>query len=78
MMRYDPLLGILRTLTNIKAGPGEADSDDEDEEDEDMLIAPTFAVPNCQHHVPPEGALVIPDPIESYCQSLPKGAKPDP
>ena len=56
----------------------EADSDDEDEDEKEMPIAPTFAVPNCQHRVPPEGALVIPDPIESYCRSLPKGAKPDP
>ena len=62
--RYDPLLEILWTLTNIKAGPREADSDNEDEEDVDMPIALTFAVPNSQHHVPPEGALVIPDPIK--------------
>ena len=53
-----------------------ADSDDED--NEDIPIAPTFAVPNCQHYVPPERALVIPNPIESYCRSLLKGAKPNP
>ena len=50
------------------------DSDDEDE----VPIFPTFAIPNSQHRVPPDGALVIPDPIEAYIRSLPPGTSPDP
>ena len=50
------------------------DSDDEDE----VPVFPTFAIPHSQHRVPPDGALVIPDPIEAYVRSLPPGTSPDP
>jgi Aspartyl protease len=33
---------------------------------------------NSRHRVPPEGALVIPDLIETYVRSLPRGKVPDP
>ena len=52
------------------------DSDDEDTSE--TLAIPTFAIPNAQHRTPPEGALVIPDPIETYVRSLPTGTIPDP
>ena len=38
----------------------------------------TFAIPNIQHRVPPEGTIIIPDPIETYVKSLPPGTTPDP
>jgi len=50
------------------------DSDDDDDEPE----APTFAIPNSQHRVPPEGAIIVPDPFELYVRSLPPGVLPDP
>ena len=68
--------GSKEPTVDIAAFVRAEDSDDED--DEEMPVAPTFAIPNCQHRVPPDGAFVIPDPIETYCRSLPKGAKPDP
>ena len=50
-----------------------------DEEDKAEIPAvPTFAIPKSQHRVPPEGAIVIPDPIETYIRSLPTGTHPDP
>lgn len=53
--------------------------EDSDEEDDfEIPATPTFAIPNVQHRVPPEGALVIPDPIETYVRSLPSGVNPDP
>ena len=38
----------------------------------------TFAIPNIQHRVLPEGTIIIPDPIETYVKSLPSGTVPDP
>ena len=52
------------------------DSDDEDEPEIPMIL--TFAIPNIQHRVPPEGTIIIPDPIETYVKSLPPGTTPDP
>ena len=46
------------------------DSDDEDEPEIPTIL--TFAIPNIQHHVPPEGMIIIPDPIETYVKSLPQ------
>jgi aspartyl protease len=53
----------------------------EDSDDEDPAAIPEFpmlAIPHIQHRIPPKGALVIEDPIESYCKSLPPGELPDP
>ena len=52
------------------------DSDDEDEPEIPTIL--TFAIPNIQHRIPPEGAIIIPDPIETYVKSLPPGTAPDP
>ena len=50
----------------------------ETSDENEIPTVPTFAVPNCRHRSPPEGAIVIPDPIETYVQSLPYGKSPDP
>ena len=79
--RRIPTQGTKETTVDATAFLRMPDSDDEDDEDEDekeLPAAPTFAIPYCQHRVPPDGALVIPDPIESYVKSLPKGVAPDP
>ena len=52
------------------------DSDDKHEPEIPMIL--TFAIPNIQHHVPLEGVIIIPDPIETYVKSLPPGTAPDP
>ncbi|KAF8801225.1 hypothetical protein BYT27DRAFT_7072500, partial [Phlegmacium glaucopus] len=49
-----------------------------DDDDNESVPIPTFAVANSHHRTPPEGALVIPDPIEHYYQSLRPGEAPDP
>ena len=41
-------------------------------------MIPTFAIPNIQHCVPPEGTIIIPDPIKTYVKSLPPGTTLDP
>ena len=58
----------------LKIGQG----DDESDSEREAPTMPTFAVPNSRHRIPPEGAFVIPDPIETYVRGLPVGATPDP
>ena len=49
-----------------------------DEEEEEMIpAASTFAFQNALHRTPPEGAIVVPDPIEVYYNSLKPGQAPD-
>ena len=52
---------------------------DAEKETTETYFAPTVssAIPKCQHHSPPPGALVIPDPIEAYYHSLSPGEQPD-
>lgn len=50
----------------------------DESEDEEVSAEPNLAIQNLCHRVPPEGALVIQDPIETYINSLPYGATPDP
>ena len=51
----------------------------EDEDDDDYsTTVPTLAVTHALHRTPPEGAIVVPDPIETYYKSLPPGQHPDP
>ena len=38
---------------------------------------PSFALQNSIHRTPPEGSIVIPDPIEAYYNSLDPGQQPD-
>jgi hypothetical protein len=49
-------------------------------EDDELTInsALPFGIHNLSHRIPPEGAIVIPDPIKTYCRSLPPGQAPDP
>ena len=51
------------------------DSDDEDKAK--VPSVPTLAIEG-HHRVPPEGSLVIPDPIEAYVKSLKPGETPKP
>src|SRR3984957_1890382 len=48
-------------------------------EDEQVVYdsAPTFALDSNNHRVPPEGSLVVPDPYESYYNSLEPGEVPN-
>src|SRR5271163_3636841 len=41
-------------------------------------IVPTFAVENAHHRTPPDGSIIVPDPIETYYKSLRPGELPDP
>jgi hypothetical protein len=75
------------TTRRIPTEPKEAPTDNqnflqvEDSDEADSKAVPefpTFAVPYAQHRTPPEGATIIPDPIETYCRSLPSGQAPDP
>ena len=52
--------------------------DSEDEDEPERPTIPTFTIPNIQHRVPPEGVIIIPDPIEIYVKSLPPGTALDP
>jgi hypothetical protein len=49
----------------------------EDEDDEHVYNQPAFAVKIGNSKVPPEDAIIVPDPIEMYYMSLPPGEKPD-
>jgi hypothetical protein len=69
-----PLVGNPETNVEVANFLRVEGSDDEG----DIPDFPTFAIPNSLHRVPPEGALVIPDPIETYVRSLPHGVSPDP
>jgi aspartyl protease/uncharacterized protein DUF4100 len=73
-VRRIPAQATKETTAEVVSFLRTEDSDDEDE----TPTVPTFAVPNSRHRVPPEGALVIPDPIETYVHSLPRGKVPDP
>lgn len=50
---------------------------EEQEEDEVPAKAPTFALKHHLHRTPPEGAIVIPDPIEAYYKSLGPHEEPE-
>jgi len=53
----------------------------QEDEDDDNFYAPTvpsLAITNALHRTPPEGAIVIEDPIENYYKSLRPGQHPDP
>lgn len=47
-----------------------------EEEGTGVLAVPSFAVLNAHHRTPPEGAIVVPNPIETYYSSL-NGEEPD-
>jgi hypothetical protein len=51
----------------------------EEEDEVETLISPatTFTYRHVPHRTPPEGALVVPDPIETYYKSLSPGQTPD-
>jgi hypothetical protein len=65
-----------RVVTKDNAIAQNALLEDEDD-DEHYSTAPTFAMPYAQHRTPPEGAIVLPDPIEKYYKSLGPGQFPD-
>ena len=48
------------------------------EEEDKLPPMPRFAVQHAHHHTPPDGTLIIPDPIEAYYKSLGSGETPDP
>ena len=48
------------------------------EEEDELPPMPRFAVQHAHHHTPPDGVLIIPDPIEAYYKSLGSGKTPDP
>jgi hypothetical protein len=50
----------------------------EESDDEDDFVIPSLAIPDKHHRTPPEGSLVIPDPIETYVRSLNPGETPAP
>lgn len=68
----------IATQVNKEASDETANFLQVEEAEESETIPPTFAIPHSRHCVPPEGALIIPDPIETYLQSLPHGTSPDP
>jgi hypothetical protein len=60
------------TVTNH----GMVQVEETDEEDQTPAM-PTFAVQHAHHRTPPDGSIVIPDPIATYYDSL-NGEEPDP
>jgi hypothetical protein len=52
--------------------------EEEDESDSDIMPSiPHFSLPVVHHRTPPEGSIIVPDPIETYYRSLGPDQTPD-
>ena len=55
------------------------DTEEDDPSDQNITpILPSFTIPSAHRRTPPEGSIVIPDPIENYVRSLRPNEAPDP
>src|SRR5271155_2653397 len=71
--------GCTRPGTATRDNPYLSDTDEDGPSDQDIIaMLPSFAISAAHHRTPPEGSIVISDPIESYVRSLRPNEAPDP